>query len=137
MSAYGSLGYSVVWILHERSFNKWRVTAAEQLLSNHPFYYTDIDADGRGTIYDQLDLIEKGVRKAVIAMKAVDLSQPYIHPKLHFAGDFFELSLQEPDHPHFQQQRTSLKRTLKELFHLCIARPYKLLFQIVLEKSCK
>lgn len=73
---YQSLGYQVVWILHDSRYNQWRMTAAELALRNSPHYFTDMDFEGRGYIYDQLDLIHKGLRKRVLKPLPVKLENP-------------------------------------------------------------
>lgn len=50
---YNSLGFNVIWILHEKEFNKYRLTAAEQYLAQKFLYYTNMDDEGKGVIYDQ------------------------------------------------------------------------------------
>lgn len=59
---YGRLGWEVIWILHDERYNKWRLTAAEEELRASPHYFTNIDSDGKGFLYDQFDLIKRGVR---------------------------------------------------------------------------
>lgn len=73
---YESIGFQVVWILHEKRFNQWRMTAAEQYLQNKIFYYTNMDAQGRGVIYDQFNVIEKGIRKMTLPLVPVNLREP-------------------------------------------------------------
>lgn len=50
--AYESIGWKVVWILHERTFTPLYPTEAELFLKNRTHYYTDIDEE-QGSIYDQ------------------------------------------------------------------------------------
>lgn len=71
---YQKLGYQVVWILHDRLYNKNRLTAAEYFLQESPHYFTDINAEGNGRIYDQWDLIEKGRRLKTMGCRDVMLS---------------------------------------------------------------
>lgn len=59
---YKKLGWDVVWILHDRRYNRKRITAAEQLLRSSTHYFTNINRDGEGIIYDQFDIIQKGLR---------------------------------------------------------------------------
>lgn len=56
---YRSIGYEVVWILHDRTFNQWRISAAEFFLQRHTHYFTNMGSDG-GTIYDQYQLLHHG-----------------------------------------------------------------------------
>lgn len=70
---YGSLGLCVVWVLHDSRYNRWRVTAPENALKGSPHYFTDIDRNGDGAIYDQYAYIHQGVRREVGAVLPVDL----------------------------------------------------------------
>lgn len=53
ISDYDSLGYKVVWILHDKKFNKKKLAPVEIFLQNQLLFYTNIDVKGRGVIYDQ------------------------------------------------------------------------------------
>ncbi|MGC2594697.1 MAG: competence protein CoiA family protein [Rhabdochlamydiaceae bacterium] len=55
---YTSIGYEVIWILHENQFNQKNLSAAENFLRNTPCYFTDVDETGYGTIYDQFEVIK-------------------------------------------------------------------------------
>jgi len=87
---YGKLGFQVVWIFHDNRFNRWRVTAAEETLEIRPFYFTNMDADGRGMIYDHACVIQKGIRKQRSEKSQVDLSRPLpgVNGGVRFEGDF-------------------------------------------------
>lgn len=50
---YAKVGYRVVWILHDRRFNRSRITGAEGALRFSPHYFTNINAFGKGFFYDQ------------------------------------------------------------------------------------
>ena len=54
-SDYRSLGYEVVWILHDKQFNQKKLSAAEKFLRETTCYFTNIDKFGRGIVYDQFD----------------------------------------------------------------------------------
>ena len=60
---YNKLGYRVVWILHDQRYNQSRLTAAESFLRQWPHYYTNINAEGEGVIYDQFCLSKDGIRR--------------------------------------------------------------------------
>lgn len=59
---YFKLGIQVVWILHDQCFNQRRLTAAELFLKKSPHYFSNMNSDGTGFIYDQFEVIEKGHR---------------------------------------------------------------------------
>lgn len=73
---YATQGFQVIWILHDNQYNQWRLSAAENYLIERPHYFTDIDIDGKGMIYDQFALVLKGVRKHTLSPLALDLLQP-------------------------------------------------------------
>lgn len=73
---YHSVGYKVVWILHDKTFNRYRVTAAEEWLRTSPHYYTNIDSEGVGKIYDQLSLVAGGIRKRKLLALSIDVTVP-------------------------------------------------------------
>jgi competence protein CoiA len=49
---YQRQGYSVIWILHDKQFNKPSLSAAEHHLRKTPCYYTNCDKTGKGLVYD-------------------------------------------------------------------------------------
>lgn len=74
---YRSLGFNVVWILYDKTFNKTHVTPAEAFLEDHPHYFTD------GVhIYDQLSIIRRHKRLHRLFNRLIDISKPRIpNPK--------------------------------------------------------
>lgn len=158
---YHQLGWQVIWIFHDHRYNRSRVSAAEAVLCNQPHYFTNINQDGLGIIYDQLSLVEQGIRKYFIRSPEVDLSsyQPVekrsdqlpllLQARLDawpycFQGDLVDrhthsLGLEELSH--FNQLATptgpgQLSRW-RAFIAQAIVRPYQLLFQLLLEKQCR
>ncbi|MEM1283501.1 MAG: competence protein CoiA family protein, partial [Chlamydiota bacterium] len=95
---YSSQGYEVVWIFHDQKYNRLRLSAVEAAQMGSTFYYTNIDSNGDGMIYDQLFNIDKGLRVKRSARLEVDLSEPkrnggegkFDKRKLYFAGDCYD-----------------------------------------------
>jgi len=109
---YQDLGYQVVWVLHDKRFNQKMLSAAEDFLrraadtsSRALCYFTNIDEQGIGEIYDQFEVIKKGKRYFKGPPLRVDLSKPCFHPvkerenapdilkqrpHFHFAGDLLD-----------------------------------------------
>jgi competence protein CoiA len=56
---YASIGYEVIWILHDKQFNQKNLSAAESFLRNHPCYFTNIDETGYGVVYDQFEVLKE------------------------------------------------------------------------------
>ncbi|CUI15815.1 putative transcription factor [Candidatus Protochlamydia naegleriophila] len=118
---YQRLGWTVVWILHERRFNHIRLSAAEHLLRYLPHYFTNMNSQGDGIIYDQFDLIYQGMRRDKMGPLAVDFTQPCPflidqkgglslervrrraeHSPYFFAGDLSDLELRKREDSYIQ-----------------------------------
>jgi competence protein CoiA len=118
---YGELGFDVIWILHDQTFNRTILSPAERYLLSRPHYYTNINQEGKGIIYDQLSL-HRGNRFLFKSQPLpIDLSRftRKLHPKhcakelshqlsirrkrwgLSFGGDLFQVAerLREPRLP--------------------------------------
>lgn len=70
---YYSLGYRVIWILHDRLYNRTRLTAAEYFLQEHPHYFTDINSEGKGYIYDSWNVVEKGKKIVTLGKREIKI----------------------------------------------------------------
>lgn len=73
---YSSQHFQVIWILHDKRYNQRTLTLAERFLRDSPYYFTNIDKEGEGLIYDQFDLMYRGERKIKLAPMPIDVSQP-------------------------------------------------------------
>jgi len=73
---YASLGYQVVWIFHDNLYNQSRLSAAESFLRDHPHYFSNMDEEGEGIIYDQFSLITNGKRVYRLPVLSIDPSSP-------------------------------------------------------------
>lgn len=111
---YNKLGWQVIWILHDKRFNKWRLSAAEYFLRASGYYFTNMTANGQGIIYDQYDFVEGGFRRQKLEPLAINLSsytlvdQKKLHinflkevknrmlqRKIYFNGDLIDLTLRK------------------------------------------
>jgi len=59
---YKSMGYDVVWILHDKQFNRTNLSASESFLRTTPCYFTNSDKMGSGIIYDQFEVFKNAKR---------------------------------------------------------------------------
>jgi len=84
---YATLGYQVVWILHDGRYNRKKITSAEDFLFSCPHYFTDIDETGKGSIYDQCALMQYGEKYFPFPRLKVDLSNPQFINN-NFLNDF-------------------------------------------------
>lgn len=99
-SDYEKLGIKVIWILHDRRYNQWSLSAAERFLKGKPHYFTSIKEDGKGIIYDQWSFVEKGVRIDKMKQLPIDLRKPLrdeMSSLIGFSGDFASLKMAEHD----------------------------------------
>jgi len=165
---YGGLGWQVVWILHDTRFNKWRLSAAEEALSRSPHFFTNINSEGEGLIYDQYAYVYKGVRKHRMESLPIEITNYRTIPagqwqplevgvvmrrikfwQMSFKGDLVDLMLRGEKKDYLKViQEIELKEAsekkssggfnpLKDLLYKMLIRPYKLLFQMILEKACR
>lgn len=150
---YRSVGWEIVWILHDHRFHRYRYTAAEYFLRSSPHYFTNINRDGSGVIYDQHSRFEGGIRIKSGPQYLVDVSQIYrsqrkrmeIEKKylggyrlktwpLYFQGDLLDRAILAPLEPvHKPIGKFSLLMILKKY----LLRPYQIVFQTLLEGACK
>lgn len=133
---YSSLGFAVIWILHDRIYNKKIATPAELYLRQNLSYYTSMTPFGHGFFYDQLDFfkgmtqIYKGHHRMIKAFHPKPCPKlPFFFPNklrnrpLTLPGDIIE-------HLLFNGQgkwawkleknltrKWTLKKVAKELFH--------------------
>jgi competence protein CoiA len=78
-ASYASIGYDVIWILHSNRYNKGCVTSAEDALKSYAHYYTDINTQGNGSIYDHYAVVEFGKRIWRFPAYSIDITKPYNH----------------------------------------------------------
>lgn len=138
---YAKAGYTVVWILHDKRFNKKNLSAAENFLRTQSCYFA------RGIkIYDQFDIIQGAKRVFCGPPLSVDPSQPITPPVLEdapqaikrrswpiaFQGDLLDrLAKGSKNHPiKHLEKRFSKKRRFS------LKRWYLFFFHLVLEKFC-
>lgn len=137
--AYQSLGFQVVWILHDHLYNSYRLTSAEHFLRPHTHYFTNINEQGEGHFYDQakkrgppltIDLTRPSFRNFQNKLP-VDLAARK-EWKLSFPGDLFH---------HFSRFHAANEPAIwKEFFYSLkntLSRYYRIFFQYLLEKACR
>jgi len=70
-----SIGFEVIWILHDMRYNKKMLHPIEETLQGKTFYYTNIDANGFGSVYDQYELCEGRYRR-ILVQKTIEEFTP-------------------------------------------------------------
>lgn len=73
---YYAIGYDVVWVLHDKLFNKPLLTLCEILLQAHTHFYTNFSIQGQGVIYDQYTIDRKYIRLAKTAPQPIAITSP-------------------------------------------------------------
>lgn len=73
MRDYNLLGFQVVWIIHLKTFLKNKATAFEKILHDTPHYFTDINEEGEGDIFDLFSPIRKGYRQKASCRFPIDI----------------------------------------------------------------
>lgn len=153
---YHSIGFHTIWILHDQRFNKWRQSAAENSLQNHPHYYTNINVDGKGSIYDQYSCTIDGIKKFFLPPLSIQIDDPLQNPlPFHLPARILkerkswlyaftdDLTTLPAHHPYlekiqeFENRLAVYKNPYVSLFEKWILRPYRILFYTWLEKSSR
>lgn len=142
---YGSLGFYVIWILHDKRFNKRRLGAAEEYLRSLLSYFSNISRQGKGFIYDQKEDLEGFIRKRkdaplpICIHQPIFLSNPLSLPQIlekrmqafpfYFPGDLMDRFLEFQENPSFEKKSeftnhlmVGLKRLYRRLL-LGVLRP--------------
>jgi competence protein CoiA len=112
---YATIGYEVIWVLHDKRFNQKNLSAAESFLRKTPCYFTNMDKTGFGIVYDQFEVLKNHQRlfkgpplvvsldlfSRLPAMAPPDIVLPqvvlsrFIHWKCYMQGDLLHRLLKE------------------------------------------
>lgn len=161
---YRSLGLEIVWIFHDKRYNGNCLSAVEMAAETLTHYYTNIDASGQGTIYDQYSWTQGTRRLRQMGPLPVNLAHPQkpnfqesnlkvlqrrlrLWP-LHFQGDLLDVATCTPPSPYILKAQAWERavrglrwRWLWEHARFCLGRwllhPYRLVFRHYLEKACR
>lgn len=129
---YKKAGFEVVWILHRKTFGKFRMQKAEKTLLQYPCYYTDIDRSGEGLIYDGWRFFFGKRQYFLSAPFPLHQFRPQKGPPsltnapsffrkrksrpLYFNGDLLALFLSEPNSSFFFKMKEKEKALKKKLW---------------------
>lgn len=153
---YASIGYQVIWILHDSRYNQRRLSPLEDALCSSPHYFTNMDSEGNGMVYDQFAIIDRGVRRNRLPALPVDLSLPRYdkglknrlpHPvnkraaqwSLGFYGDTVQ-RLKEGDielHRQVKELAVYNRWSFKTIAWDRIAFSYNVFLKFLLEQACR
>lgn len=70
---YQSVGWEVIWILHDHRYNQYRLSAAEIALRTTPHFFTNFNEVGDGLIYDQFDYCDHAFRYNRLSPLPIDI----------------------------------------------------------------
>ncbi|MEM7175021.1 MAG: competence protein CoiA family protein [Chlamydiota bacterium] len=154
-SAYQKLGFWVVWVLHDKRFNRFFLSAAEAFLRCQSSYFTNIDSHGNGIVYDQVEhlrnhrRLRKGPSLTVYLNKPKSLSifpnklPPFLRKKFDrsryiFTGDLLDRISYRPeicaDYAAFEQPSSQPSFSLLAVIKL-IQSYYRLCLCYLLNKT--
>ncbi len=141
---YESLGYQVIWILHDHRFNQKKVTPSEEFLRTKTCYFSNMDIKGSGIIYDQLDQIIGRQRRFVSHRKQIHLQIKKTLPSFKWPK---ELSTRENTWPLYHEgdlfdhvlrgEFRSITPPEKKKLLLRLKEAYLAGFYMLLDKSSK
>ncbi len=161
---YESVGWHVVWILHDKRYNQYKLSPAERALRNSPHYFTNIDALGNGIIYDQFEVCDILYRHCRLEPLSVKINEKQTiepiksslkahrvreqHWKVSFSGDLIDAYRKNGSDDYWIQAKILEKKYDKQsknnlfylsryLWELLVAKPYRIVFRLLLEKSCR
>jgi competence protein CoiA len=75
-SDYKTAGFTPIWILHVKRFNRRKINASENFLRKTGAYYTNFNEKGHGEIFDQFEICKNGRRLFRGPTLTLDISQP-------------------------------------------------------------
>jgi len=129
---YAKLDYTVIWILHDHTYNKLRKTPLEQFLRPFPHYYANVNEKGEGHIYDQPD------RK--LPPSFVNLKERHPLRQFHFPQELENRARTWPFHHKGDQLDQALSGSLpqqRESFLATLKKFYLGLLHISLERNSR
>ena len=148
-SDYAKEGWQVIWLLHEKRFNRsQRASRLDPVFQTIPHYFTNINASGQGFLYDQFSLWQEGWRTHKLHPLPFLLSPPIPVPSfplsslnflqkrqsswtLFLSGDLFTLSWQTPPSPYLQLALRLEKKLLQSWMRQLLAGCKEMYLQIL------
>lgn len=160
---YESIGFTVIWILHDKRYNKEKPASPEYFLESMPHYFSNMNCEGKGMIYDQFSFISNQKRIKLTEPFSIDLRQKFFVEKgmqikksipkviesrlktwgLYFQGDLLSLYFENNDERIsriYELEKAFIRKKSSPVMAFLrkwLLRPYHLLFQILLEKACR
>ena len=154
---YSSIGYQVIWILHQKNFNKRSLRAVEHYLQDKIFYYTSINSKGDGCIYDQFTVIKNGRHlyksfpinvslnfpQKIAAPKhpmPVQLLQKITNNPFYFQNDLISKAREKPEYARWMidiEKRLLEKKKKKHSIKNAFIKAHKTILYLLLKKIAR
>lgn len=155
---YKKIGWQVIWILHDKRYNQLRLSAAEIVLKQTPHFYSNMNKQGKGIIYDQFEICQQGKRMVRLAPLPIQIQSFYpfhrslenlhfYHHRLkwgfYFKGDLLYLELNALDCLYIKQALAYEKKFLapplifKEKIKSKLKQGLNTLWHLILERVCR
>jgi len=141
---YETLGYQVIWILHDHYYNQKKIRPPEPYLRKKTCYFSNMDEEGNGMIYDQLEEISGKRRRLKSDSVRVNLRKSHPSPPflrhlylqnrtgpLYHEGDLVDSFLKKD--PSFYY----LEQTIKRNFVTRLQEAYFIVLYKLLERSSR
>lgn len=150
---YASVGFAVIWILHDQEFNKRKVSAAEAFLRAHTHYFAYQDC-----IYDQCDVISKGIRYKRFFQTPLDVAKLQIYEhrdrdvftpfpqvilqrlatwQYHIQGDLLDTLIRKDFKDVLGLENEVLPKMKKRTFRCMLKSFLKAIYNYLIEQSCR
>lgn len=86
---YKSAGYDVIWLLHDKRYNKQVIRPAEDYLRKQSTYYMTLRRGLNSEYYDQFEVFAEGKRVKKGRQMPIDLRKIRRTPKISFNEELF------------------------------------------------
>jgi len=93
---YESLGYQIVWILHDQTYNQKKISPTERFLRTKTCYFSNMDQSGKGRVYDQHEESLRNWRRIKSTPLTVNLKELSPLPKFHWPRQLQQRALSWP-----------------------------------------
>jgi competence protein CoiA len=141
---YKKIGVFVVWILHNKTFNKPFSSLVEKFLKNTTFFYTDMNREGDGVVYDNYFFLKRlkiNPLKIFNTPKLKKNEPKILHQRkkyipIYFEGDITDFFLKNHNPKILKKVKNFEKRSTFSFFYI-FYNWLKNIFLMLLEEACR
>jgi len=98
---YASIGFSVIWLLDDKRYNRKSLRPSEEFLRKNGAYYICIEQGLQSKCYDQFEVFSLGKRVARGPKMYIDPQDLRLKPDMQFNQDTFPRQIREISSPHY------------------------------------